>query len=218
MNPLPVRQVAQAIWDEARSLGIADAGAKFRGGLAGACTTLKERLAEAHRFNAMAATIMAAGYAGQEGLAREMAISRSAVGKNILAAGDAALGEGAGKTIASLSSAQAMAGFLAGLGRLARIELRKHFAAAGGKPLHFPDGRFGNRACCVAWLALIVGASKPVVRDQERCVRLPAVIAEVASPGAGAERLAALDARPAGWLALLGTAGRVLGVGSKETA
>lgn len=149
MNPLPVHQVAQAIWDEARSLGIADAGAKFRGGLAGACTTLKERVAEAHRFNAMAATILAAGYAGQEGLAREMAISRSAVGKNILAAGAAAPGEGAGKTIASLSSAQAMAGFLAGLGRLARIELRKHFAAAGAKPLHFQDGRFGDRACCV---------------------------------------------------------------------
>jgi hypothetical protein len=50
------------------------------------------------------------------------------------------------------------------------------------------------------------------MKPAEWCLGLPELVAEMASPGAAKARLAALDARPPGWPALMGAIAQALGV------
>jgi hypothetical protein len=219
-RPDDLMKVAPAVAAAACDLGLAVAGepAPAEAGDLAICGSLPAMLKRAHRFNAMAAIVIGAEHGGRAGLARALGISKSAVDRALKTAREAACGEAPGKTAASLSSASTMTAFLARLGRHSRAEIRRRLingaVAIGAKAKlpTFPDGPRGDRVAIVALLSLICSAPAPVIKRAEWCLCLPEMIAAVALPGAPEARPAELDAKPAGWLALMGEIARALGL------
>jgi hypothetical protein len=202
-RPQEPLKVAQAVAAIAREDGLGAGGDDLA-----CCRWLPAQLARARRFNVACAVMIAAQYGGKDRLAERLGMSRADVYR--------AIGE-------MPSDATPVTAFLARLGRLSRAEVRgwliDHAKAAGRKPMLplFEDGPEGDRVVCVTWLSLILGASKPVMKPAEWFLGLPSLIAERVSPGAAtAAKLAALDAKPSDWLALMGEVAPVLGVAKTE--
>ena len=194
--------IATAVVAIARDLGLGSGDDDLA-----CCRALPAQLVRAHQFNAMAAVAIGARHGGLDGLAAALGISKAAVYREIGKGDDA-----------SATETKPVMTFLARLGRLARAEVRSRCVASAQatdrKPKlpMFEEGPPGDRVACVALLSLYCGAARPVIKPAEWSLGLPELVAEMASPGAANARLAALDARPSGWLALMGAMARALGI------